>query len=369
MAEGQAHNTARGPTWISLLYEDIHFAWACLCETWVQLIFTALSVLAPFLAVVFFSCSYAQKVVPCYEPTRHIVEFGNITQGVTLNPTTNWVWELGSVFVMLTPLAQLFSYYINVSQPFKPRSRPLALLSLLVTYASVIVSPAAMYFLLCFQFDLYDACARWNYYSDQFLSLGQVTEVWPYGDDLRAFRGVKPRLFSSIDWHPSTTDPGYFWRPTTEAPSLVVNDLSVSSREELTDWARTGMNRSEVVVKFQPKMQWPIFWQCLYFSIMTTTTLGGDIVPWCRPARLLACLQVIFGVVLFVLALSLLLADVEKPNELLRPARTVAFLVLSVWFFAIFMTSPGTSWLEQAMSVVSYVVLLVAFVGRRRPTT
>ena len=309
---------------LSALAEDVKL----LREVWVQLLWTVISVMFPVFAVYFLSKTCEHK---------DWLHSGNV-------PVSAYLFGL---FYVLTFSVQTISYWVNVTQSFKESERSLAFLRILVAYFSVIVSFAAVYFAICVYFDAEDAAARWRFYTGQILAVGQVIKPWPYGDDLRAFRGMRLRLFSNIDWYSFRTDPYY-----------VTDDRSVTSLDELTCLAKIANNNGEKIVKLQSNTLSRIFWRCLYFSVMTTTTLGGDLVPLNGAVKLFACLQVLFGVVLFVLALGVLFGN--GSTTVLRPAGRMTVWTLLVFnLFASVIYSP--TWGSAILPLVYVISLVFAF--------
>jgi len=165
----------------------------------------------------------------------------------------------------------------------------------IASYAFLILGFSGYYYLACYLADFQDAQIKYSYYHDQVLSGGLVKETWPNADDWRAFRGIEAHFFSTVDWRSKSLNYWYF--PYGRKVSSPIELSQIASRSE------------EDVVRFQPAMRWPIFLDCLHFSISTMTTLGyGDIVPSRFVTKGAADVQVLSSISLFVVALGLILA-------------------------------------------------------------
>ncbi len=173
---------------------------------------------------------------------------------------------------------------------------------ILASYASVITVSAALYYSTAFYWDFRDAVHKLQYYRDAAAQSGlnHPEQVRPISDK-RAFRGIEARFWSGVDWQDNNDA-----HSAREADQFDPNRL----REVLKTAGRPAVD----VIRFLPDARPTVLFDCLYFSIVTITTLGyGDITPRTASAKVLANLEVLMGVVLFAIALGMLFSKWGKP--------------------------------------------------------
>lgn len=174
-----------------------------------------------------------------------------------------------------------------------PRGDRLAVV--IASYGFLILGFTGYYYLACYLSDFQEALIKYSYYHDQVLADGAVKETWPNAFDWRAFHGIEPQFFSTVDWQPVSRSHWYFPYGRKVVSSIELSQIASGSEND--------------VIKFQSSMRWPIFFDCLHFSVSTMTTLGyGDIVPARFGTKVPADVQVLSSISLFVVALGLILA-------------------------------------------------------------
>lgn len=179
------------------------------------------------------------------------------------------------------------------------REKAIILSRVLVSYAGFILMFTGLYYSMAFTGDLSDAISKYNHYrhEGQLVRAGLRSRVRLLLEDRRAFRGMRERMWSGVDWPTGEIQVQEGYPPEEFEVSL--DDSLALSRRDIRD-----------VIRFIPEARAGIFADCLHFSIVTMATLGyGDIVPRSRGAKLASDLQVISGVVLLVVALGMALGD------------------------------------------------------------
>lgn len=173
---------------------------------------------------------------------------------------------------------------------FQRRETPKkAILTISISYATLIVSFASIYYVLAAISDYDDAIAKLVDYGAT--SATSDPGNLPYRD-LRAFKGIDDRLWSGVDWLP-------------DAP----NDRDYSVKE-----MRAAARRNQIV-RFLPDERAPVFFQCLHLSIATITSTGyGDITPAKPIARLFTDIEMLSGTSLLVVALGIVFSNFWDRN-------------------------------------------------------
>lgn len=170
---------------------------------------------------------------------------------------------------------------------FRRHERRELLATIVCSYFSLILVFAGVYYSIAVAGDLEDAQDKYAYYRAVGANLPPdgATRVWRLADQ-RAFRGIDSRLWSGVDWVPSRF---------VGVVTLPVEDLIAAARRPIED-----------VIEFQPDARPTVLGDCLYFSVVTMTTLGfGDITPQLWYAKMAVASQSLSSMVLFVLALGM----------------------------------------------------------------
>jgi hypothetical protein len=175
---------------------------------------------------------------------------------------------------------------------------------ILLSYSSLILVFAGLYYSLAVWGDHSDAVEEYYYYhahNPEMMPQDHKIDIFPY-KHARPFRGFDTRLWSSVEdnlpWHISKKS---LYNPPTEY------------------WAwHTVVRSMEWHIKFRPEARLSLILDCLHLSIITMTTVGyGDISPALWYSKLAVDIQALTGIMLFVVALGLLLSDktVNYPDK------------------------------------------------------
>jgi hypothetical protein len=147
-----------------------------------------------------------------------------------------------------------------------------------------------MYYVLAAIADYDDAVSKAVHYSAQDESLDP--DRIPYRD-VRAFKGIEDRLWSSVDWPPG-----------------VPNDRDYSVRE------MRQAARQNHIVRFLPEARLAVFLQCFHLSVATITSTGyGDITPARPLARLFTDIEMLSGTSLLVVALGIVFSNFWERHD------------------------------------------------------
>ena len=176
---------------------------------------------------------------------------------------------------------------------FRKESPQTLLKTIILSYFSIIVSFAGLYYAAAALGDLLDAHDAYDFYHEQVVALdaGDIDAIHPRVGDTRAFRGVTARLWGGPEENYSGGLP----------PGLI---------EPPPDWVVAAVRRPESeVILFEGGNRLDVLISCTHLSVATMTTLGyGDIAPNRPLTQLATDLQVISSVVLTALGLGLLFA-------------------------------------------------------------
>jgi len=172
-------------------------------------------------------------------------------------------------------------------------------------YLIVIVTFSSLYFESCMYADLHDATFKRMKYGSQ------VAAKSNYCSDLRiirladerAFKGITARLWSSVDYPDSNLVSGsdYNYQNYLRGEdNSNQKELSLNQIEEISYATRNSPNPEKCLLRNIPN----VYFNCLYFSIITITTVGyGDISPDNWYSKILCVLEVLAGHGIFFLIL------------------------------------------------------------------
>lgn len=196
-----------------------------------------------------------------------------------------------AVLVVAVVLVIAFALVASFQRRESPRK---SIITIVVAYATLILSFASIYYVLAAISDYDDAAAKVVEYSAN-ARTSDPGDV-PYSD-IRAFKGIDERLWSGVDWLPD-----------------VSNNRHYSVRE-----MREAARRNEIV-RFLPDERAAVFFQCLHLSIATITSTGyGDIVPSRPISRFFTDIEMLSGTSLLVVALGIVFSNSWERNEPRRP--------------------------------------------------
>lgn len=186
-----------------------------------------------------------------------------------------------------------------VARVFQPRYRGRLLLTIITSYAAVIVIFAGTYYVFCSLSDESQAHAIASMYSD-----------WSKQDeDGRVDKRLDPidrRAFKS---------PESSW-------SVGGIDLNTWDKQDYSRafWEAWGRGQRNLRLEFDGRNRGLTLLDCLHFSVVTMTTTGyGDITPTRLYSKLTADLQILFGLAILVVALGMLFGNwwrVDRVEEI-----------------------------------------------------
>lgn len=178
------------------------------------------------------------------------------------------------------------------------------LITIVVAYVVLIMSFSSIYYFETYVGDYLDAASKYNFYSfyakDQpknsfseerkkkILSNNYKKE----GD--RAFKGIKDRLWSGVDY-----------------------DAYYKHEIDFTDEILFGSyGPREDIIKFIPENWKGVYFDCLYFSTITISTVGyGDISPNQWYSKLTVIIQVVLGQALIIFAVGFFFYNLGNNGE------------------------------------------------------
>lgn len=192
-----------------------------------------------------------------------------------------------AVLVLLVVLVIAFALVASFQRRESPKK---SVLTIAISYATLILSFASIYYVLAAVADYDDAVAKAVEYGATFRM--SDPDGIPYRN-IRAFNGIDERLWSGVDWLPG-----------------VPNDREYSVKE-----MRQAARRNHIV-RFLPEERAAVFFQCLHLSIATITSTGyGDITPARPISRFFTDIEMLSGTSLLVVALGIVFSKSWERNE------------------------------------------------------
>lgn len=194
---------------------------------------------------------------------------------------------------------KLFCY--TMLQKHKGRKK---LILVLATYLYMIFGFTNTYFLLSYVGDASDSLFKYfTYYhisqNEQLKSLMIEKDI--HVTDNNTFAGIKTKLWSGVD----TKEPLQLWKDDYTS----FNDLG---NIPITFIFETVKHPQSQVIRYLPDNKIFVYCDCLYFSVITITSVGyGDITPSSGIARLLVCLETILGQLLLALGIASAFSDIS----------------------------------------------------------
>src|SRR5215471_13915171 len=214
--------------------------------------------------------------------------------GRVSNPATAQILAIIVLWLLtfLLPLVVVgYAIYKSLRQQHSRRER-LALI--LVSYLSVILVSAGLYYSISFAEDHNFAVRQFFHYQYEgnLFRSNLSRSIHRSTDTGRAFNGIDARLYSSAE----DSDIPEEYRLRDDPPEKY--------------WIEVAQRPFDNVVRFQPAARLAVFGDCLHFSVMTMTTVGlGDISPRLWYTKLASDIQALTGVCLFVVALGMLFGN------------------------------------------------------------
>ena len=205
------------------------------------------------------------------------------------------------IIIVLFMLSVLLPYGVVVQSlyyAFRVTRSPFAQARLIIiTYFVLIAVFAGFYFSMQFMGDYNFATGQYLYYrfAGEDLRRGRIETVNSYPQDPHAITGVTDHLWSTLD------------------DQVPLDDYrGLENLERYRANLATESNFYDVVA-FRQKAIWPVIGDCFHLSVMTMTSVGyGNIAPRMWYAKLATDVEALTGVVLFVVALGMLFARLDR---------------------------------------------------------
>jgi hypothetical protein len=236
-----------------------------------------LSVIVAFLAVDFLAAEFS----------------GYEHEGMTLVPAA-LALTVGFVFLALTLTVVVGA----LAGAFGRGDERELLTTVGVSYFSLIVVFASVYFVESFLSDFSSAVITYREYRQQALAGANKPDLI---DQRRAFGGIESRFWSGLDW-PQIDGrfPG----------GLPAGSYAITPAE----MRQTAASRKLAeVVRYLPESKLAIFGDCLHFSVITMTTVGyGDIWPRSPVARAGADIEAVCYTILLIFAVGMIFGNVRE---------------------------------------------------------
>jgi len=186
-----------------------------------------------------------------------------------------------------------------ISGAFRRGDTKELLVTVFVSYFSLMVVFASVYYEAAFFGDFQDAVFKYESYRAD----GVKHIDGPVYESRRAFFGIEPRFWSGVDWpvragkFPDGLPPGAY----RVAPSQM---RQIAATHPIED-----------VIQFEPEAELEIFADCLHLSVITMTTVGyGDITPRSLPARVAADTEAISNTLLLIFGVGVILGIKPAPQ-------------------------------------------------------
>lgn len=230
-------------------------------------------------------------VLACWMLIATVVVVGSTDNAA--NPARTTYWTL----LLLT--AGLYLSVRAVIRVFQPHYRSRLLLTIITSYAAVILIFAGTYYVFCALSDESQAHAIRSTYDN-----------W-----------IKQSEEDRADKQPASIDRRAFKSP--ESPWSVGGiDLNTWDKQDYSRafWEASGSRKSELALGYDGDKRLVTLLDCLHFSVVTMTTTGyGDITPTRLYSKLTADLQILFGLAILVVALGMLFGNwwrVDRVEEI-----------------------------------------------------
>ncbi len=127
-------------------------------------------------------------------------------------------------------------------------------------------------------------------------------------EDTRAFKGIKPRIWSGYDYPGNSLLVGKKSIPESWL-NFVRNAYEPLNTEQIVRIISNTSEHSEII-EYQKQNVFDVYIDCLYFSIVSIATVGyGDISPTLWYTKLFTALEVIIGSSILVFAIGMLFSN------------------------------------------------------------
>jgi hypothetical protein len=225
--------------------------------------------------------------------------------------------ERNLLYDVLIPLFFIFSFGFPVIfgivfcvKSFTAKGRKEALSNIIHSYLAIILIFAATYFQCSVLGDLTDAANKRELYALQRNRKEHIDKniTFMRVNDTRAFKGIKPRLWSGIDYpalslllnYNGTYNPDLHTTFTRNG----YEDLSIEQIERITN----NINDSTTnVIEYIDENEKEVYGNCLYYSVICIATVGfGDISPNLWYTKFFTAVEILGGMTIFIFAIGFL---------------------------------------------------------------
>jgi len=271
----------------------------------------------------------ARRAIAAYFETHYLAYLGVIVCNL-FSFSFHWVFDwarkdTGTLahIAMITYVAISFIFPITLVILFAIkcfiRQSPLVLLGNIIhAYLSVILVFASLYFQCSVIGDLADAINKRDRYTSQLLlqKEGCASVKLIRVADKRAFKGIKARIWSGLDYPDAELikrlklfdSCTYIPAPGTWMNSPMDNyeELSVDQIVNIAD----RLPDHAGLIRYQGHNVLRVYFDCIYYSVICVATVGfGDITPTTIATKLITCIEVLVGMVIFVFAAGLFISN------------------------------------------------------------
>jgi hypothetical protein len=218
--------------------------------------------------------------------------FGSYFGDAGVHPSSEAFWGHFAAFGFLILTSGVVAG--SISGAFRRGDTGALLITVFVSYFSLMLLFASVYYETAFFGDYEDALFKYQSYRYD----GLHNIAGPQYLSGRSFYGIVPRFWSGVDWpvragkFPNGMPPGAYRVAPAEMRAIAATH---TARE---------------VIQFIPEARLEIFADCLHLSVITMTTVGyGDITPRSLPARIAADVEAICNTLLLIFGVGVILGS------------------------------------------------------------
>lgn len=207
--------------------------------------------------------------------------------------------------ILLGPLSGISITIYEIYKCFKERSSfKKGLFQIILAYFTIIFTFASIYYFQIFLGDYTDAISK--YYSYNYLTIEGNEERETYYivtneklPNLRAFSNFRKRFFTGVDYMPMENVYLIYEEPFTEK---IINNSKIEDIDS--------------IITFIPQNRILLYFDSLYYSIITLSTVGfGDVAPMQWYSKLAVSLQVIIGQFFLVLTIGFFFSTLNLDKD------------------------------------------------------
>ena len=224
------------------------------------------------------------------------------------------------IFVVLLSLYFLLSFVtpiilglIFAAKCFVSKTRKELLSNIIHSYIGTILIFAALFYQCAVLGDFEDSIHKRNMYAMQVTTKKNDCAGLTFMRiiDQRAFKGIKPRIWSGYDYPSPSLLNGPEINPD-EWHYFMKNDYEDLSIEQIERIAN-NVSYYTKEIEYQKQNVADVYIDCLYFSVICIATVGfGDISPNLWYTKLFTAMEVFIGISIFVFAIGMLFSDWRK---------------------------------------------------------